>query len=129
MRKPVLFSIGGGTYVALELLWRGRSHWTMFALGGGCFLAIGELGKGLPGLGRLPRAALGSLICTAGELVTGLLFNGDHTVWDYRGQPGNFKGQICPLFTLIWIPISLLAFWLYGVLDTAIANKKWKAEI
>ena len=116
-KKFFLFTVGGGSYVCLELLWRGRSHWTMFALGGGCFLAIGELGKGLPGLGRLPRAALGSLICTAGELVTGLLFNGDHTVWDYRDLPLNFRGQICLPFTLLWMPLSALAAELYRWLD------------
>ena len=123
-RKAVLFYLGGCAYVGLELLWRGRSHGSMFVAGGICFVLIGNL----PRISLPLRAVSGAAIITAVELVTGLIANRDYTVWDYRGQPGNFKGQICPLFTLIWIPISLLAFWLYGVLDTAIANKKWKAE-
>ena len=123
-RKLVLFYLGGMAYVGLELLWRGRSHGSMFAAGGLSFILIGHL----PRISLPLRAVSGAAIITAVELVTGLIANRDYTVWDYRGQPGNFKGQICPLFTLIWIPISLLAFWLYGVLDTAIANKKWKAE-
>ena len=35
----VLAEVGGVIYVALELAWRGRSHWTMFILGGVCFAA------------------------------------------------------------------------------------------
>ena len=30
----VLMATGGLLYVALELVWRGRSHWTMFLLAG-----------------------------------------------------------------------------------------------
>ena len=112
-----LFTIGGGTYVSLELLWRGRSHWTMFALGGGCFLAIGELGRRFPSLGRPTRAVLGSLICTAGELATGLVCNGDYKIWDYRALPLNFHGQICLPFTLLWIPLSAAAGELFRWLD------------
>ena len=118
MRNTIcLFTVGGGTYVSLELLWRGRSHWTMFALGGGCFLAIGELGKRLPGLGRFPRAVLGSAVCTAGELAAGLLFNRDFSVWDYRDLPANFRGQVCLPFTLLWVPLSALAAELYRWLE------------
>ena len=88
----------------LELLWRGRSHWTMFVLGGGCFLSLGKLS---PRLHPLLRMGLGSAICTAGELAVGLVFNGDHQIWDYRMLPGNYRGQICPLFSLLWAPLSL----------------------
>ena len=89
----------------------------MFLLGGGCFLAIGELGKRFPELGRLPRAVLGSTICTAGELVTGLAFNRDFHIWDYRDLPINFRGQICLPFTLLWVPLSAVAAELYQWLD------------
>ena len=43
-----LFAIGGCTYVVIELLFRGYSHYTMFLLAGVCFLAIGHLGKRFP---------------------------------------------------------------------------------
>lgn len=104
-KKAVLFSIGGGIYVALELLWRRRSHWTMFMLGGGCFLALGRLD---PKRSVPARMALGSAICTAGELAVGLVFNRDHRIWDYRMLPGNYRGQICLLFSLLWAPLSLV---------------------
>ena len=116
-KKAYLFTVGGGLYVSLELLWRGRSHWTMFALGGGCFLAIGALGKRLAGAPRILRASAGSAVCTAGELLTGLVFNRDHRSWDYRALPGNFRGQICLPFSLLWMPLSLLAEVVYRRLE------------
>lgn len=116
-KNAVLFTVGGGTYVALELLYRARSHWSMFLLGGGCFLAIGQLGRLEPRLPLPLRAVLGSAICTAGELLTGLLLNRDYTVWDYRDLPLNFRGQICLPFCLLWIPLSALAGILFERLD------------
>ena len=116
-KKACLFTIGGGLYVTLELLWRRRSHWTMFMLGGGCFVAIGELGKRLKKLPRLARAAVGSGVCTLGELVTGLIFNRDFRIWDYRALPGNFRGQICLFFSALWVPLSALAEVVYGCLE------------
>ena len=118
VKKAYLFTVGGGLYVSLELLWRGRSHWTMFVLSGGCFLAIGELGKRLSHVPRALRAVIGSGICTAGELLTGLLVNRDYAVWDYRELPGNYRGQICLPFSLLWIPISVLGMGLYGLTET-----------
>ena len=43
--------------------------------------------------------------------------NRDHAVWDYRGMPANFLGQICLPFSLLWIPLSLGAMALYELLD------------
>ena len=105
LKKALIFSIGGSIYVALELLWRRRSHWTMFALGGVCFLALGRLN---PKLHPLLRMGLGSAICTAGELLVGLTFNRDYRIWDYRDLPGNYRGQICLFFSLLWAPLSLV---------------------
>ena len=53
----------------------------------------------------------------ASELGVGLVANLSYAVWDYRDQPGNLWGQICPLFTVLWIPVALLAMGLYAVLD------------
>ena len=115
VKKAALFAIGGGVYVGLELLWRGRSHVSMFASGGLCFLLLGRMRR-LPG-----RVILGPAVITAVELATGLLVNRDYAVWDYRAMPGNFLGQICPLYCLLWVPVSLAAMGLYtlaeGILD------------
>lgn len=117
LKKCLLFCIGGGAYVGLELLWRGYSHISMFAAGGVCFLLIGQLGQVQPVLPWPLRAVIGAGIITMVELAAGLLVNQHYQIWDYRGRPGNFMGQICPAFTLLWIPVALMAMGLYRWLD------------
>ena len=114
-RNAALFAFGGSAYVGLELLWRRRSHVSMFAAGGLCFLLLGKLRET-----KLPdpvKPVAGAGLITAVELGTGLLVNRDHHVWDYRGIPGNFQGQICLPFSLLWIPVSLLGMGLYGLTE------------
>lgn len=110
-KKLVLFALGGSSYVGLELLWRGRSHGSMFLAGGSCFLLLGALSQKKMSLPA--RGAAGSGIITAVELLTGLVFNRDHSVWDYRNMPLHFRGQICLPYTLLWAPVSLGAMVLY----------------
>ena len=111
-KQLALFTVGGSAYVGLELLYRGRSHVSMFGAGGVCFLLLGQLRKKpLPGA---VKVGVGAGMITLVELTTGLLVNRDHAVWDYRGLPGNFLGQICPMFTALWVPLSAAAMGLYG---------------
>ena len=115
IRNLGIFLAGGGIYVSMELLWRRRSHISMFAAGGICFLLLGKIRKS-----RLPdtvKPLAGAAAITAVELGTGLLVNRDHHVWDYRSVPGNYRGQICLPFSLLWIPVSALGMGLYGLLD------------
>ena len=117
-KKGLLFTVGGGAYMGLELLWRGWSHGSMFLAGGSCFLLLGELDKK-----RLPipiRAALGAGVITMVEYAAGLLFNRSYAVWDYRDQPMNLHGQICLPFSLIWMPVGLGGMMLYRLLDKKI---------
>ncbi len=120
MKKAVFlgkFALGGGAYVGLELLWRGRSHPSMFAAGGVSFLLLGKIRETSLPLWIKPVA--GSAVITAVELGTGLLLNRQYQIWDYRAVPGNFKGQICLPFSLLWIPVSLLGMGLYGLAEKA----------
>ena len=59
------------------------------------------------------KCIAGSAIITAVELITGLIFNKNLSVWDYSKLPFNFKGQICLSFSLVWavltLPVMLLA--------------------
>ena len=119
-KKAVLFYLGGFAYQILELLWRGWSHGSMFLAGGLCFLLIGQLEQVRPQLPLPLRMLAGAGIVTMVELGMGLLVNRHYGVWDYRSQPGNFLGQICPLFTALWIPVSLAAMWLYRAVDRRI---------
>ena len=120
-KTAALFCLGGGAYVGLELLYRGRSHITMFAAGGLCFLALGRLSQ--TRLSPVLRAGCGALIITAVELTVGLLFNRDYQVWDYRGQPLNLFGQICPVFTLVWIPVGMAGTAIYRWADRKLQGR------
>ena len=123
--KPILlFTLGGLGYVGLELLWRGRSHISMFLAGGVCFLLLGKLSRTEPPLPLWAQGILGSVAITSVELLTGLLANRDYTVWDYRDVPLNFHGQVCLPFSLLWIPLSLGAIFLYGQLDKLLSPRK-----
>ena len=117
LKKAALFAAGGAGYVGLELLWRGRSHASMFLAGGTCLLLIGHLEEVEPKLPFPLRCLAGAGIITMVELGAGLLFNRSHTVWDYRSLPMNYMGQICLPFCLLWIPISALAGKCYLWLD------------
>ena len=123
LKGCILFYIGGTAYMILEFLWRGRSHGSMFLLGGACFLLVG--GK-IAKLHKIPlalRTVLGAGVITALELITGLLVNRDFRVWDYRLLPYQFKGQICLPFSLLWIPISLVAMMLYAWANKSLENR------
>ena len=122
-KNCLLFYTGGTVYLSLELLYRGRSHGSMFMAGGLCFLLIGHLNRVEPKLPLPLRALTGAAIVTAVELGAGMLVNRQYQVWDYRNQPGNFMGQICPLFSALWIPLSLAAAVLFEKMDTGLQQK------
>ena len=119
-KNCLLFYTGGTVYLSLELLYRGRSHGSMFLAGGLCFLLIGHMNRVEPKLPLPLRAIVGALIVTTVELGTGMVFNRQYQVWDYRDQPGNFMGQICPLFSALWIPLSLAAALLFEQMEKRI---------
>lgn len=121
----VLAATGGLLYVILELLWRGRSHWTMFILGGLCFMALGLINEVLPwDMPLWQQILVGAAIVTVLEFVTGYVVNIwlGWSVWDYSGLPGNILGQNCPQYCLLWLPVSLagivlddwLRYWWWG---------------
>lgn len=84
-------------------------------LGKPCFLLLGRLRR--VKLSTAAKGVLGAGIITAVELGAGLLANRRYTVWDYRQMPANFKGQICLPYSLLWVPVSLAAMALHGLLD------------
>ncbi len=116
----LFFVTGGAGYVTLELLWRGRSHISMFLAGGVCFLLLGQLAHTRWPVAFQCLAGAGAI--TAVELLAGLAFNSSYGVWDYRALPYNFCGQICLPFSLLWIPVSLGGMLLYRWLERKIAR-------
>ena len=118
-KQVFLFILGGIGYVGLELLWRGWSHGSMFFAGGSCFLLLGALRR-LP-VSLLAKGLLGAVVITLVELLAGLLVNKSYQVWDYRNLPGNFHGQVCLPFFLLWIPVSLGGMALYHLAEKLLA--------
>lgn len=114
-----LFWFGGATYVALEVLWRGYSHWTMLLLAGILFIIIGLLNEIWSwNLKFRYQVLISTAIATTLELFTGLIVNVclGWNVWDYSNVPFNFLGQICLPYTFLWIALSAVAIILDDVL-------------
>ena len=114
-----LFWFGGATYVALEVLWRGYSHWTMLLLAGILFIVIGLLNETWGwNLKFRYQVLISTTIATVLELFTGLIVNIclGWNVWDYSNVPFNFLGQICLPYTFLWIALSAVAIILDDVL-------------
>ena len=132
VKKILIFIIGGGAYQIIEILWRGFTHPSMFFAGGFCLLTIDFI-YALAGRRSLPFTfALCGSVITLVELTVGTVVNVimDMRVWDYSDIPYNFMGQICPLYTAMWILISIPAVFICKYTDKLILrvfNKNGKA--
>lgn len=107
-----LFAVGGILYAAIEVLWRGYTHWTMAILGGFCFVICGGLNEWLSWDTPLwIQALICCLAITVAELVAGLILNLwlGLGIWDYSGLPYNLAGQICLGYSCLWYLLSILA--------------------
>ena len=109
-----IFCISGFIYTMLELLWRGRTHWTMFICAGLCGLVMAAVNDNLFEFETDYRLQVftAALMCSIMEFFFGIIFNGDFTIWDYRGLWGTlhiFGDQVNVLFFGVWIVISFFA--------------------
>ena len=105
LEQFVLFALGGAGYQAVELAWRGTTHWTMFAAGGACLCLLQALARrhSLP----LGAAALcGAAAASGVELGIGLVCR--HVL--------HVAGLVCPLYSFYWF---VLCFWVLLVLRGA----------
>lgn len=116
----LVFLLGALGYPLIELLCRGRSHWTM-SLAGGISMVI---------LLYISRTALplpvmwvaGALSITAIEFTIGCIVNRwlHWQVWDYSELPFNLLGQISLPFTLIWFLLSIPCIAICQLLERAL---------
>lgn len=122
MKYLFLFWFGGSFYVTLETIYRARSHVSMFLLAGIVFIFLGMMNKvwgwEFP---LIYQVLIGTVFATVAEFITGCIVNLwlGLNVWDYSNLPFQICGQVSLYFTLLWIPITLLAI----VLDDVI---RWK---
>ena len=106
-----LFLTGGAIYCVIELLYRRRTHPSMFAAGGAALLAADGIRRLKVRHKKLIRSSLCTCAFTLIELAFGLFLNRKlkKKIWDYSKLPFNYKGQICLPFTIAWAALSLPA--------------------
>ena len=127
-KYSLLFSYGGMIYVIIELLYRQYSDVSMMFCGGLCFVLVGLLNEIFPQNKKytplLAQAFAGAFfIVTPIEYIFGYIFNKDYHIWDYRELPLNYHGQICLLFSLLWVGVCILAIILDDYLRYYIFNQ------
>ena len=116
LERAMLFLLGGGGYLAIELAWRGATHWTMFVAGGICLCVLQALAVRpvcLPLAAGAGAAAVSGLEVCIGLACREVLHI---AVWDYSAEWGNLAGLVCPRYCLYWF---LLCGWVILVLRVA----------
>ena len=113
----VTFLVGGFGYYAIEVLYRGFSHVTMWFCGAVCLLGILLIEWTHTESRLIKKALYSALFITVTELLFGLVFNLwlQYNVWDYSDVPLNLFGQISLPFTLLWFLLSIPALLLCRV--------------
>ena len=83
----------------------------MFFAGGLSVAAIHWISGFLWGYSRILTLLLCGSAITLIEFAVGVVVNLQLglDVWDYSDQRGNIMGQVCPLYTLYWVGLSLPA--------------------
>ena len=107
----ILGWFGGSTYCSLEVIFRGRSHWSMVVLAFVLFLLIGNLNNLFPWeMSLVKQGIIGACMVTVLELITGFIVNIwlGWNVWNYSNMPLNILGQVCLPFSLLWILLSIV---------------------
>ncbi len=106
----ILFSVGGLTYMVIEILFSGSTHWTMGILGAICFILIGLIDSYFD-LPLYKQMLMGTVIVTALEFVAGIILNLwlHLNIWDYSALPYNILGQVCLPFSILWFLLCLPA--------------------
>lgn len=108
----VLFFIGFFSYIGIEILWRGYSHWTMGILSGSSLIFIGGLNNWFPW--EMPiweQMGIGAIFITGIEFIAGVILNIwlQLNIWDYSSLSFNIMGQISLSFTIAWFFLSGVA--------------------
>ena len=114
-RKIEVFLFGAVGYTSIEVVCRGRSHWSMALAGGVCLLTLFLVSRQMQGRSLLAQAAAGAAVVTGIELIVGIVVNLwlGWKVWDYTNQPLNLLGQICPQYSLYWFLLTLPAMYYF----------------
>ncbi len=113
LELPAVFLTGATLYGCIELLSRGWTHWSMLLAGGICICIMYALANHSR-ISLWKKWILCAAVITTVEFLCGVIFNialGWH-IWDYSRQPLNLLGQICPMYSLTWLSLSVPGVWL-----------------
>lgn len=123
-----VFITGGVLYGAIEICFRGHTHWTMLVTGGLCLSCFHYICKLLKSKNIIIKCLAGCIIITFFEFIAGCIVNliFELGVWDYSNRYLNLLGQICPLFSLFWFILCIPATALCKLIDNFFS--KLKAE-
>lgn len=107
-----MFLLGGQGYCTIEILWRGRTHYSMFLAGGIILMFLAFIQKEMKKAPLLAKCLLGTVFITAVEFIFGCIFNITlgMNVWNYENVPLNLLGQICLPFSLLWLLLCVPVF-------------------
>ena len=110
----IIFLVGGIGYGAIEVCFRGYTHWSMLLTGGSAFLSLYLIHNTFPNTSIFIKALLGMVVITLLELSVGIIVNRVFSlgVWDYSNLPYNLLGQISLPFSACWYVLSIVAFYL-----------------
>lgn len=97
---------GGVVFCALQLLLTGNCHWTDLAVFSLLCIPLDAVNERMPWTFPLwLQAVLGGIVLIVSQLTAGLVFNVwlGLGLWDYTSLFGNFLGQICLRYALLWL--------------------------
>lgn len=119
MKEIKLFIIGAVGYGLIEVLWRGKTHWSMLIAGGICLMALYRINMIISPMTLVEKCFIGACVITVIELVMGCLFNIilKMNVWDYSGLNFNYMGQICLRYSLLWFLLCIPVYSLCEFLE------------
>ena len=126
MRIIFFYCFAGGLYMTMELIYRQYTDYHMFYLAGIIGILILSINEWL---NYDTDFVLQVFICGTcaliGELICGLIFNADYSIWDYRNLPFQFMGQIQLYFAFIWYILCAIFIPILDYIDyTMFPNKK-----
>lgn len=122
-----LFLTGFTVYPIIEIIFRGRTHYSMAIAGGVCVCLIDKIcNEALAEKGIIRKCLCGGIIITAVEFIFGVVFNIilKMNVWNYSKLPLNILGQICLPFTLVWSVLSLPVIYVGKLFSKEISKER-----
>ena len=122
--QAVVFSVGAAVYTVIELLWRQHTHWSMSLTGGTCFSVLYNIYNRFKTMSLPGKCVIGSTVITSIEFVVGIIVNiwQKWNVWDYSQFRFNILGQICPLYSALWLLLSIPIIYLSKRLKTRLTR-------